>query len=143
MLQYAVGLSVIFSFLGYELLGLYTGGMISAGYLAFYYEEPLRILSTVVMAGAIHGLMALLGRKVVLFGRRRFMLSILIGLLLGAGVDRAFFLLEIPQDLRLIGNLIPALIANDMHKQGVIKTTLALLLCTALVKLTLLVGIYL
>ena len=38
MLQQAIGLSIILGFLSTELLGLFTGGLISAGYLAFYVE---------------------------------------------------------------------------------------------------------
>ena len=143
MLQYAVGLSVVFSFILTEAFGLYTGGMISAGYLAFYVAEPLRLLSTALLAAAIHGLIGLLSTRLILFGRRRFMVAILLGILLGAAVDRAFFSFGIPQDLRVIGNLIPGLIANDMHRQGLWKTVLGLAVCTALVKLALYLGVLL
>ncbi|MCF0261909.1 MAG: hypothetical protein HUK23_03235, partial [Sphaerochaetaceae bacterium] len=46
MLQIAVSLSVILGFLSSELLGIASGGLISAGYLAFFFSSPLRIVST-------------------------------------------------------------------------------------------------
>ena len=46
MLYSTVALSVIISFLTTELTGLLTGGMISAGYLAYWFGEPMRIVST-------------------------------------------------------------------------------------------------
>ena len=82
MLQQAIGLSIILSFLSTELLGLLTGGLVSAGYLAFYVEQPWRIASTVVLALVVYGLTMLLGRCIILYGRRRFMLTVILGLLL-------------------------------------------------------------
>ncbi|HHT15144.1 MAG: poly-gamma-glutamate biosynthesis protein PgsC/CapC [Christensenellales bacterium] len=143
MLQYSIGLSVILSLLSTELLGLYSGGMISAGYLAFYLEQPLRIATTLLVSLCIYVLTSFLSRFVILTSRRRFSLSIILGLLLGTFVNRFVFMLGVPQDLRLIGSLIPSLIANDMHKQGWFKTILALLLNTLLVRLVLYAGVYL
>lgn len=143
MLQYSIGLSVILSLLSTELLGLYSGGMISAGYLAFYLEQPLRIATTLLVSLCIYVLTSFLNRFVILTSRRRFSLSIILGLLLGTFVNRFVFMLGVPQDLRLIGSLIPSLIANDMHKQGWFKTILALLLNTLLVRLVLYAGVYL
>ena len=50
MLYSTVALSVIISFLTTELTGLLTGGMISAGYLAYWFGEPMRIVSTLLMS---------------------------------------------------------------------------------------------
>ena len=83
MLQQAIGLSIILGFLSTELLGLFTGGLISAGYLAFYVEQPWRILSTLALSLAVYGLTKLIGRLVILYGRRRFILTVIRGILLG------------------------------------------------------------
>ena len=83
MLQQAIGLSILLGFLSTELLGLFTGGLVSAGYLAFFVEQPYRILSTIVLALVVYGLTKLIGRVVILYGRRRFMLTVLLGILLG------------------------------------------------------------
>ena len=45
----------------------------------------------------------------------------------------------IPQDIRIIGHVVPGLIANDMYKQGVFKTLLGVLTSAAIVRLLVMV----
>ena len=82
MLQQAMTLSILLSFLSSELLGLLCGGMVSAGYLAFHLETPLRVPATLIMALAVCGVTMLCSRIMILYGRRRFMVCIISGLLL-------------------------------------------------------------
>ena len=143
MLQQAIGLSIILGFLSTELLGLFTGGLISAGYLAVYVEQPYRILSTLVLALVVYGLTLLIGRVVILYGRRRFMLTVILGILLGWLYEsQAYYLRGISPDLRVIGYIIPGLLANDMCKQGIWRTVLMVLICTLLIRLILTAGIF-
>ena len=136
MLFSTVALSVILSFLVTELTGLLTGGMVSAGYLAFYFSEPMRILSTFLLSALIALILRLSREFLILYGRRRFMLSILLSILFVYALEKAYFIMSpLSLDLRVIGYIIPGLIANDMEKQGIIRTSLALIIVTALVKL--------
>ena len=141
MLFSTVALSVILSFLVTELTGLLTGGMVSAGYLAFYFSEPMRILSTFLLSALIALILRLSRDFLILYGRRRFMLSILLSILFVYALEKAYFILSpLSLDLRVIGYIIPGLIANDMEKQGIIRTSLALIIVTALVKLLSILG---
>lgn len=141
MLFSTVALSVILSFLVTELTGLLTGGMVSAGYLAFYFSEPMRILSTFLLSALIALILRLSREFLILYGRRRFMLSILLSILFVYALEKAYFLMSpLSLDLRVIGYIIPGLIANDMEKQGIIRTSLALIIVTALVKLLSILG---
>ncbi|MDD7161973.1 MAG: poly-gamma-glutamate biosynthesis protein PgsC [Candidatus Ornithospirochaeta sp.] len=141
MLFSTVALSVILSFLVTELTGLLTGGMVSAGYLAFYFSEPMRILSTFLLSALIALILRLSREFLILYGRRRFMLSILLSILFVYALEKAYFILSpLSLDLRVIGYIIPGLIANDMEKQGIIRTSLALIIVTALVKLLSILG---
>ena len=141
MLFSTVALSVILSFLVTELTGLLTGGMVSAGYLAFYFSEPIRILSTFLLSALIALILRLSREFLILYGRRRFMLSILLSILFVYALEKAYFILSpLSLDLRVIGYIIPGLIANDMEKQGIIRTSLALIIVTALVKLLSILG---
>ena len=134
MLQQAIGLSILLGFLSTELLGLFTGGLVSAGYLAFFMEQPYRILSTIVLALVVYGLTKLIGRVVILYGRRRFMLTVLLGILLGWLYEKqAYYFNGISQDLRIIGYMIPGLLANDMCKQGIWRTVLMVLVIALLI----------
>lgn len=141
MLFSTVALSVILSFLVTELTGLLTGGMVSAGYLAFYFSEPMRILSTLLLSTLIALILRLSREFLILYGRRRFMLSILLSILFVYALEKAYFIMSpLSLDLRVIGYIIPGLIANDMEKQGIIRTSLALIIVTALVKLLSILG---
>ena len=137
MLYSTVALSVIISFLTTELTGLLTGGMISAGYLAYWFGEPMRIVSTLLMSILIALIMRVSRHFLILYGRRRFMISIF-GVYL---VEKSyFFVSEFSFDMRIIGYIIPGLIASDMEKQGILRTTLALSAVTIVVKLLSLLG---
>ena len=144
MLQQAIGLSIILGFISTELLGLFTGGLVSAGYLAFFLEQPYRVASTLVLSLVVYGLTKLVGKAVILYGRRRFMLTVILGILLGWVYEsHAYYLNGISQDLRIIGYMIPGLLANDMCKQGVWRTVLMAMVCALLIRLILTVGMYL
>ncbi len=137
MITISVGLSLLVSFIFSEFTSLLTGGLISGGYLAIYVNEPGRIVMTLVAAIVTYFTVKLLSNFIILFGRRRFILSILIGFILGWLVSLIYtstlnFSLDL--DLRVIGFIIPGLIANDMYKQGVFKTIICLSIVTFLVK---------
>ena len=91
----------------------------------------------------VYGLTKLIGKAVILYGRRRFMLTVILGILLGWVYEsHAYYLNGISQDLRIIGYMIPGLLANDMCKQGVWRTVLMAMVCALLIRLILTVGMY-
>lgn len=135
MYDIAIALSVLLSFGLYEAFGLLAGGMVSAGYLCLFFEQPLRLVSTLALAVLVYGLTRLISRYVILYGRRRFMLVIVLSLIFGWLIEQ--FVMKaalIPQDMRIIGHVVPGLIANDMYKQGVPRTLLGVLLSAAVVR---------
>ncbi|MGN1163796.1 MAG: poly-gamma-glutamate biosynthesis protein PgsC [Candidatus Ornithospirochaeta sp.] len=141
MLYSTVALSVIMSFLTTELTGLLTGGMISAGYLAYWFGEPMRIVSTILMSILIALILRLSRQFLILYGRRRFMMAILLSIFGVYLVEKSyFFVSSFSFDMRIIGYIIPGLIASDMEKQGIVRTTLALSAVTIVVKLLSLLG---
>lgn len=140
MYDVAIALSVLLSFALYEGFGLLTGGMVSAGYLCLYFEQPLRIVSTLLLALLVYLLTRLISRFVIVYGRRRFMLTLVLGLVFGWLVEKFLLgLAIIPQDIRIIGHVVPGLIANDMYKQGIFRTLLAVMLSGALLRVLLMV----
>lgn len=133
MYDIAVALSVVLSFGLYEGFGLLTGGMVSAGYLCLFLEEPLRIVTTLLLAVIVHGLVLLISRATILYSRRRFMVTMLLSLIFAWIIEQALLRMAlIPQDIRIIGHVVPGLIANDMYKQGVFKTLLGVLTSAAI-----------
>lgn len=129
MLKTAVALSIILGFLSQEFLGLASGGLVSAGYLAFYFNQPYRIISTLALAIIVF--LAVKGLEQVLFiyGRRRFACCVLLGIIFAWILNEVIVSSNfVSQDLRIIGYVVPGLIANDMLKQGICKTHVVLLI---------------
>ncbi len=94
------------------------GGIIVPGYLALYADRPLRVLAT--LAAALLALLVcrLAARFLVLYGRRRFVLAVLAGAVLA----QAWFLLlprlfEAPLELRVIGWVVPGILASNLARQ--------------------------
>lgn len=139
MIVESIGLGIIISFLYTELVGLYTGGVIVPGYLAFFWNQPSRLIATLLIAFLSYLIVTFLSNFMIIYSRRRFLLVVIIGYLLG-WIYRLFFVSFLPfdQDLRVIGYIIPGLIANDMLKQGVLKTIVSLGTVTIIVRLILL-----
>lgn len=136
MYDIAIALSVMLSFGFYEFFGLLTGGMVSAGYLCLFLEEPLRIVTTLFLAVVVHLIILGISRVAILYGRRRFMLTVVLSLMFAWVIEQALLHMAlIPQDIRIIGHIVPGLIANDMYKQGVFKTLLGVLTTAALARL--------
>jgi len=127
MILSAFALGILLGFIFFELTGLTAGGIIVPGYIALYLNEPFRILATIFIALVTYGLISLLANVMILYGRRRFLLAILVGFLLRGFTD--WLQVQIPEtgwDLHVIGYIIPGLIANEFFRQGVLKTILAL-----------------
>ena len=65
----------------------------------------------------------LLGKFILVYGKRRIVLALILGFFFGSFFrtpeQNSFFNID---DLVVIGNIIPGLIANWMDKQGVIRT---------------------
>jgi len=139
MVEEAIGLGLAISLIFSETLGLAAGGMVVPGYLALMIHEPMRIVGTVAVALLTLGTLKLLSRYTLIYGRRRIVVSVLIGFIFGA-LSRdllVFKLHDAPVDLRTIGFVIPGLIANWMERQGVVQTVCVMTTTAVLVRLLL------
>jgi hypothetical protein len=124
MLAESIGLSVILGFLANEFLGVSAGGLVSPGYLAFYLDQPIRLAPPWSCRAAIYGTVRLLQRFMIIYGNTKIPGHD------AAPPDRTWRVrtaaLPVRPDrqvLRTIGYIIPGLIANDMLRQGPIKTS--------------------
>lgn len=132
MLKTAIALSIILGFLSQEFLGLASGGLVSAGYLAYYFNSPYRIVSTLAMAILVYLTAKALEHFLFIYGRRRFALCVVLGIIYAWILNEVIVPTgAIGLDIRIIGYVVPGLIANDMMKQGILKT-LAVIIIIAL-----------
>ncbi len=139
MVEQAVGLGLVISLIFSETLGVAAGGMVVPGYLALMIHQPLRIVGTVLAALATLGAMNILSRYMLIYGRRRIVVAVLVGFVFGA-VTRASALADATMpgaDLSTVGYVIPGLIANWMERQGVVQTLAVMVTTTVIVRLLL------
>jgi len=139
MIEISVGLGVILSMIFQEVIGVSAGGIVVPGYVALQMHEPLRLLGTFLVSFATFGIVKGLSKVMFVYGRRRLVLSILIGFILGWFSRQSTFYDMFGVDLQMqaVGFIIPGLISNWMDKQGVVKTLLCLLLVASCVRLLL------
>ena len=137
MIAEAIGIGLVISLVFSEILGLAAGGMVVPGYIALYLDQPVRIFGTLLAAFAAFLLVRFLSNFMIIYGRRRLVLVILLGFLFGY-VSRQIPLLEMRDEmlaLQAIGYIIPGLIANWMERQGVVETVTTMIMAGFLVRL--------
>jgi len=110
-----------------ELVEISPGGLVVPGYIALYLDQPKRVLATLIVAVVTLLLYRWLSRYLILFGRRRFVLMILVGAVLA---QAWFFLLphvfHESLELRAIGWVIPGLLAGSLERQKPLPTLASL-----------------
>ncbi len=136
MLLTAFGLGIVIGFIFFEISGLTAGGIIVPGYLALFVNDPVKIIVTLAVSLLTYAIVYLLSNRLIIFGKRRFFIMILIGFIVRSGLD--YFNLFIPEtgiELQAIGYIIPGIIANEFFKQGVAKTIMSMVIVVSLVYL--------
>jgi poly-gamma-glutamate biosynthesis protein PgsC/CapC len=142
----AIGLMVSLGFT--ELFGLAAGGMVVPGYLALSLDKPGCVLMTLLAALATYLVVGLISKFAIVYGRRRTVLMILFGFLIGAAFRTAPALASTGVSAAMgvegsafavVGFIIPGLIALWIQRQGVIETLSILLTTTVVVRLVLIV----
>lgn len=141
MLDASIALSVLLGLAYSWATGLLTGGLVSGGYLALFLRQPLRVAATLAFALFIWALVRALSQRMILYGRRRFALTIALSVVLCFLAERLLLPhVALPGDIRVVGRIIPGLIANDMLRQGVLRTLLSVLIVAGAVWLLLALG---
>jgi poly-gamma-glutamate biosynthesis protein PgsC/CapC len=131
-LVFGVAFGMVFT----ELTGISPGGLIVPGYIALYWNQPDRLSLTAGIAIATACTLKLLSRWLLLYGRRRYALFLLVGFTLKSGTQLFLpSLFPVLGGLEAVGWLVPGIIASDIDKQGVVKTLLALGAMASLVRL--------
>ena len=102
---------------------LYTGLIIS-GYLALNLQNPTRLAYTLLSAAAAVAVCRLLAKAVILYGRRRFALMLLLTFFFSWGAEALG--LSVP----MIGVVLPGLLAREFDRQGFVSTGLSLIVTT-------------
>ncbi|MGB2957364.1 MAG: poly-gamma-glutamate biosynthesis protein PgsC [Bacteroidota bacterium] len=139
MIVEALFIGLVIGFLFYEATGVSPGGVIAPGYFALFVLQPERMLATIVVALLVWGVLELLSSRLILFGRRRLLLALLLGFSIKLLIEQWVLPVSgLALELQAIGYMIPGLVGNEMARQDLIPTLAALGSVTILVYLILL-----
>ncbi len=139
LLPLSIGLGLAISLLFSEMFALAAGGMIVPGYLALSLTRPFDVVLTVAAGFATFAIVHALSSFVIVYGRRRTVLMILVGYLMGSLARTLVGGLALPlgEELQVIGFIIPGLIAIWLDRQGVVETVAAMVTASVVVRLLL------
>jgi len=124
---------LVLALLWAEITDISPGGIIVPGYFALYLDRPLRAAATLAVALLTLAIYRFLARHLILFGRRRFVLMVLVGAVLSQAwllvLPRVF---AAPIELRVIGWIIPGILASSLARQKVLPTLASLAVVSTL-----------
>ena len=124
-------ISLIFS----ELTGLSPAGLIVSGYIVLSLQTPQRVIYTLFLALAAWGIGKILGNYMILYGRRRFAVMVLLTYVLDLIVSMLGGIHYIPS---MIGVLVPGIMSNEFERQGLFKTLVSLCVVVGILSLIML-----
>lgn len=133
----SLGIGLVINLAFAEILGVGAGGMVVPGYMALYLDRPLVILLTLLMSYLTFFVIHSLSAVMIIYGRRRTVLMILVGFLFGwffrslGPVETTLGTIE----LTAIGYIIPGLIAIWIDRQGVLETFSVLITASVITRL--------
>ena len=132
-----IGIGMVLSLFLTETLGVTAGGIIVPGYIAMNLEDPYRLITTFGISIITFLIIKLISQFILVYGKRRLVLALLIGFLLGYFTRTENNLLSdlTQMDFVVIGNIIPGLIANWMDRQGVLRTICTVLIISSITRL--------
>ena len=142
LLVTSIAIGIVVSFVFSELYGLAAGGVVVPGYVALYLDRPIVLGLTMAVALASVAIAKVLGSFLIIYGRRRTAIMILVAFALGAWMSTGVQLSWAPglegAEARVIGFIIPGLIAIWFDRQGIAPTLAALTIASVTVRLFLL-----
>ena len=129
-------IGLLISIIFYEITDISPGGIIVPGLMVLYFNQVDRMIYTVVIAIISYLVVKWASRYFIIFGRRRFVLLIVISLVINFVLQLLLKSFSISMlNVSIIGYTIAGLIANDFYKQGVKKTLPALVIVVGIVEL--------
>ena len=131
----ALTVGLVVSLLIQELLGVTCGGIIVPGYLAMMCDDWVSMLVLLVISLLVYLIVQfVLPHFIILFGQRRFVACLLVGLILKLACNLMVPVVPYAElAFEGFGVVIPGLIANTCMKQGVHITIPAVIVSTAIV----------
>lgn len=124
--------SIVFN----ELVGISPGGIIVPGYIALLLDSPWRIVLTIALSLLTLASVRMLSKYMILFGKRRFAVFIIVSFLLRFLMEAMTLYTELSfPAIRVIGYLVPGILAHEMDRQGAVKTLSSMMIVALIIKI--------
>ncbi|MEI1278418.1 poly-gamma-glutamate biosynthesis protein PgsC [Leptospira venezuelensis] len=142
LLSISIGLGLGISLFFSEFFGI-AGGLVVPGYFALQLQSPISILITLSVSLCVFGLGKFISKFVILYGKRRTAILLLLGFILDAIGNEWIFpkffneVIHVEAEVKAVGHIIPGLIAVWMDRQGWLETLASLLTASVIVRLIL------
>ena len=130
---------IIVSIIFYEITEISPGGLIVPAYIAFYINNPQRIIITILAGILTFFIVKIISNHTIVYGRRKFALCIMISFVIRFIIK--YFNIYIVNEYEIymlsgsvIGIIIPGIMAQEMDRHGVIKTVSSLMILSIFIK---------
>ncbi|MDB8791014.1 poly-gamma-glutamate biosynthesis protein PgsC [Romboutsia sp. 1001216sp1] len=125
-LYIAIVLGLTLSLIFAEVTGITPSGLIVPGYLSLIIDQPISIILVFIISILTYIIVNFgISKYVILYGRRRFVAIIIVGICLKLIFDLMYPYMPFEiYEFRGIGCIVPGLIAGAIYKQGT-KLTIA------------------
>jgi poly-gamma-glutamate biosynthesis protein PgsC/CapC len=141
MLTASLIAGVLVSLLLTEIAGLSAGGVIVPGYVALLLDRPISLAGFLIAALASYGFVRMLSKHLMLFGNRRFAVTLLTGMTLSVGAQWAApWFASAHLEWAGLGFIVPGLLGHQFDRQGVLPTLLMLAITAPLVRVIVIVA---
>ena len=133
-LYFSLFVGIVLSLIFAEKFGISPAGLVVPGYLALIFDQPIMLLSVLVISCITYFIVNhSISRVVILYGRRKFAAMILTGMVMKFIFDLIYPLTPFEMvEMSGIGVVIPGIIANTIQKQGAVITLSTCMLLTCI-----------
>ncbi|HHU24322.1 MAG: poly-gamma-glutamate biosynthesis protein PgsC [Bacilli bacterium] len=129
-------IGLLISIIYFEITEISPGGIIVPGLMVLYVNQIDRMIYTVIIALFSYLVVKWASRYFIIFGRRRFVLLIVVSLALNFILQLLLKSFSISMlNISIIGYTLAGLIANDFYKQGIKKTLPSLVIVVGIIEL--------
>lgn len=139
MVNEVIILGIILSIIFYEITEISPGGLIVPAYIAFYLDNPQRVVITILAGILTFLIVKFISNHAIVYGRRKFALCIMISFIIR--VVLKYFNIYIVNEYEvfilggsIIGVIIPGIIAQEIDRHGMIRTISSLLILSIFIK---------
>jgi poly-gamma-glutamate biosynthesis protein PgsC/CapC len=133
-------LGIIVSIIFYEITDISPGGIVVPGLMVMYVNQFDKMVYTVIVAIITYLVVKFISRYLVIFGKRRFVILILVSILINFLLQLLLHSFSINLlNMSIIGYSIAGIIANDMYKQGIKRTIPSLAIVIVVLELIIIV----